>query len=205
MPQKTIYNKMKRSRESEEEISPARGTDYENSSAESDVAIVPAFKIAELDLQDGDTQPDSAMKCSMPGHKDGLAFNSYEEYAAHYNSAHTNRCLECHKNFPSSLLLDVHIEESHDAFVAARREKGGKTVCYSSHPEIPSSPIWLILLVLMFCGRLRKKMLDSREETPSSYRQTHVSEKLLLCRHKGWHRWQEINVGGEWPPSSAVE
>ena len=125
---------MKRSRESEEEISPARGTDNENSSAESGVPIVPASKIVDLDLQ----YADNAMRCSMPGHKEGLSFSSYEEYAAHYNSAHTNRCLECHKNFPSSLLLDIHIEESHDAFVAARREKGEKTVCYLTYVKICS-------------------------------------------------------------------
>lgn len=41
-----------------------------------------------------------------------------------------NRCSECGKNFPTELFLNLHIEENHDALVAARRERGEKTVCF---------------------------------------------------------------------------
>ena len=126
-PKKHIQ-KMKRSRGSEEDTRLSRGADDDTSFSDHDLATVPPSKIVDLELNDQNTPIESTMKCSMPGHKEGLTFNSYEEYAAHYNSAHTNRCLECHKNLPSSLLLNVHIEDCHDSFIAAKREKGEKTV-----------------------------------------------------------------------------
>lgn len=64
------------------------------------------------------------MRCSLPPHKEVLVFKTYEEFESHYNKAHTNRCLECGKNFPSSHILDLHHEECHDTFVALKREKG---------------------------------------------------------------------------------
>ncbi|KAI6090363.1 hypothetical protein F4821DRAFT_29508 [Hypoxylon rubiginosum] len=67
------------------------------------------------------------MKCSLPPHRDVVSFNTYAEYEAHHNRTHTNRCVECGKNFPSEHLLNVHIEECHDAFAAVRREKGEHT------------------------------------------------------------------------------
>lgn len=72
------------------------------------------------------------MKCSLPPHRDTLIFNSYSEYEAHYNKDHMNRCHECHKNFPSAHLLNVHIEEFHDPLVIIRREKGEHTVRLAS-------------------------------------------------------------------------
>ncbi|TKA26629.1 hypothetical protein B0A50_04737 [Salinomyces thailandicus] len=68
----------------------------------------------------------STMKCLMPPHKP-LSFNTYSEYESHYQQSHTNRCLECNKNFPSSHFLELHIAENHDPIVASRREKGDKT------------------------------------------------------------------------------
>ena len=96
----------------------------------------PATKIVELDSailaspsapQQGQ-QRQSTMKCSLPPHREGLAFTSYAEYESHYRKAHTNRCVECRKNFPSEHLLNVHIEECHDSFVAVKRERGEHTV-----------------------------------------------------------------------------
>lgn len=140
---------MKRSRGSEEDTSLSRGADGDNSFSDSDLAPVPPTKIVDLEINHEHTRSEQAMKCSMPGHKEGLTFGSYEEYATHYNSAHTNRCLECHKNLPSSLLLDIHIEECHDVFIAAKRDKGEKTVrsCYPP-PYVSCS---LMLLVYVFC------------------------------------------------------
>lgn len=63
----------------------------------------------------------------MPPHKEPLCFKTYGEYEAHYNKAHTNRCVECRRNFPSEHLLGVHIEDCHDAIVAVLREKGEHT------------------------------------------------------------------------------
>jgi len=67
------------------------------------------------------------MRCSLPPHKEGLPFRSYEEFEAHYNKSHVNRCVECRKNFPSEHLLGVHIEECHDALAAVQRERGEHT------------------------------------------------------------------------------
>ncbi|KAJ6446363.1 zinc finger domain-containing protein [Purpureocillium lavendulum] len=67
------------------------------------------------------------MRCSLPPHKSAISFGSYGEYEAHYHQFHTNRCLECNKNFPSDHLLSVHIEEWHDPLVKVRRDKGEHT------------------------------------------------------------------------------
>jgi hypothetical protein len=103
----------------------------------------PAAKIVELDpavlaqenvngtgplVSQQGRQQQSTMKCSLPPHREGLAFASYAEYESHYRKAHTNRCVECRKNFPSEHLLNVHIEECHDSFVAVKRERGEHTV-----------------------------------------------------------------------------
>lgn len=90
---------------------------------------VRAYKIAELDESaiDDDSSP-VAMRCSLPPHRDVLAFKTYGDYEVHYSKAHTNRCVECGRNLPSEHLLGVHIEECHDAFAALRREKGEHTV-----------------------------------------------------------------------------
>ncbi|CEJ89265.1 hypothetical protein VHEMI05118 [[Torrubiella] hemipterigena] len=67
------------------------------------------------------------MRCSLPPHKEPLAFRTYPEYEAHYHSFHLNRCIECRKNFPSNHLLGVHIEECHDPLVRVKREQGERT------------------------------------------------------------------------------
>ncbi|KAI1331189.1 hypothetical protein F5Y16DRAFT_360779 [Xylariaceae sp. FL0255] len=114
---------MKRSREPEEEY-PA-GTTAEPAS---EPAPRPAIKITGLDESAVDTSSDIAMKCSLPPHHhEVLSFTTYEEYEVHYNKSHTNRCLECRKNFPSEHLLNVHFEDCHDAFAAVKREKGEHT------------------------------------------------------------------------------
>ncbi|KAK3333535.1 hypothetical protein B0T19DRAFT_128586 [Cercophora scortea] len=88
----------------------------------------PPCKIVELDPAGSDNESSSIeMRCSMPPHKEPLVFSTYEEYEAHYNSTHTNRCVECRRNFPSAHLLGLHIEENHDAFTAVRRDKGEHT------------------------------------------------------------------------------
>ncbi len=107
---------MKRSREPDEEpSSPSTGSD-DTGPAE------PRSKIVGIDAADETT----SMTCLL--HKQRLRFGSYEEYESHYSKEHLNRCLECKKNFPSSHLLGVHIEDRHDPLVLVRREKGEHTV-----------------------------------------------------------------------------
>lgn len=66
------------------------------------------------------------MRCTLPPHKP-MRFEHYSEYETHYQREHTNRCIECNKNFPTSHFLELHIAENHDPIVATKREAGGKT------------------------------------------------------------------------------
>ncbi|KAI0114824.1 hypothetical protein F4814DRAFT_417177 [Daldinia grandis] len=125
---------MKRSREPEEDelSSPepeASSEKISNSASPREVERLPPTKITELDESAVDDNDDNTivMKCSLPPHRDVLSFRTYTEYETHHNRTHTNRCVECGKNFPSEHLLNVHIEEWHDAFAAVKREKGEHT------------------------------------------------------------------------------
>lgn len=110
---------MKRSRESEQE----------ESQDEQDVASMPVPKIVSLDANGSSAETTSAViKCSLPGHASNLSFAGYSDYEKHYNNAHTNRCLDCRRNFPSAHILDLHIREHHDALTEIRGENGEKVV-----------------------------------------------------------------------------
>ncbi|CAJ2506348.1 Uu.00g004780.m01.CDS01 [Anthostomella pinea] len=116
---------MKRSREPEEESpEPALGS---SDGVDSQEAELPASKITGLDDSAIDSSADIAMRCSLPPHREVVSFPTYEEYETHYSQAHTNRCVQCKKNFPSEHLLNVHFEDCHDAFAAVKREKGEHT------------------------------------------------------------------------------
>ncbi|KAI5819888.1 zinc finger protein [Pyronema omphalodes] len=54
------------------------------------------------------------------------AFHSYEEYEVHYAQTHTNRCMECRKNFPTNRFLELHIREHHDPLMRIMQERGAK-------------------------------------------------------------------------------
>ncbi|KAF4453584.1 hypothetical protein FALBO_15957 [Fusarium albosuccineum] len=112
---------MKRSRELQEEI------DSDSETASSQPSIRPVSKVTQLDSAIDDDQDTFAMRCTLPPHREPLAFKTYDEYEVHYNKSHTNRCLECRKNFPSQHLLNVHIEEYHDPLAIVKREKGEHT------------------------------------------------------------------------------
>ncbi|KAJ4311235.1 hypothetical protein N0V84_010560 [Fusarium piperis] len=112
---------MKRSRELQEEL------DSDPETAGTQPTIRPVFKVTQLDSAIDDELDSFAMRCNLPPHREPLAFKTYDEYEVHYNKSHTNRCLECRKNFPSEHLLNVHIEECHDPLVTVKREKGEHT------------------------------------------------------------------------------
>ncbi|KAL2825615.1 hypothetical protein BDW59DRAFT_71552 [Aspergillus cavernicola] len=97
-------------------------------------ALIPA----KIHLPDASSNPavEEVMRCSLPPHRDTLSFSSYEDYEVHYQQAHVNRCTECARNFPTGLLLNLHIEENHDPLVAAKRERGEKTYgCFVENCE----------------------------------------------------------------------
>ncbi|KAI3398286.1 hypothetical protein diail_9624 [Diaporthe ilicicola] len=108
---------MKRSRETAEDCEPSAIT-------EQDVAIVPVSKFVGLDIDNSHSDPTPDIKCSLPGHGPGLSFATYQDYETHYHKAHSNRCLDCRKNFPSSHTLNLHIKEFHDALTELRKERG---------------------------------------------------------------------------------
>lgn len=117
---------MKRSREPEEDCEPSLTTGQ-------NVAIVPVSKFVGLDADDSHSDSTSDIKCSLPGHGPGLPFATYQDYESHYHKAHSNRCLDCRKNFPSSHILNLHIREFHDALTELQKEKGDHIVsgCFS--------------------------------------------------------------------------
>lgn len=136
---------MKRSREPDEDL------DSDSHADNRHVHLRSAAKYTELDSEvaatsdndDGhDARAATAMKCSLPPHRDPVTFRTYAEYEAHYNKFHTNRCLECRKNFPSEHLLGIHIEECHDPLIVVRRDKGEHTVsfCYPFSKQPRLSP-----------------------------------------------------------------
>ncbi|KAH6610321.1 hypothetical protein Trco_000341 [Trichoderma cornu-damae] len=118
---------MKRSREPEEhlEFDPQEGDSRIVASA--GVDLRPVSKIAGLDSAVEAEDTEFAMRCSLPPHKEPLGFRFYSDYESHYHKYHTNRCIECRKNFPTHHLLGVHIEECHDPLARVAREKGEHT------------------------------------------------------------------------------
>ncbi|KAF7547372.1 hypothetical protein G7Z17_g7774 [Cylindrodendrum hubeiense] len=119
---------MKRSRELEDELdSDALRADRKPTST---VSQPPVAKIAQLDCaieDENDEENAVTMRCFLPPHREPLTFQSYDDYEVHYTKSHTNRCLECRKNFPTEHLLGVHIDECHNPMVLVQREKGEHT------------------------------------------------------------------------------
>jgi hypothetical protein len=94
----------------------------------STASSAPSCEPSKILLQDTDEPAVEVMHCSLPPHREVISFSSYEDYEVHYLQTHVNRCSECGKNFPTDRFLNLHIEENHDPLVAAKRDKGEKTV-----------------------------------------------------------------------------
>ncbi|KAK1250982.1 hypothetical protein MKX07_005537 [Trichoderma sp. CBMAI-0711] len=120
---------MKRSREPEEHLEIDPQADDSHPPAPADADLEPVSKIAGLDspVEDDDDDGEITMRCSLPPHKEPLGFRYYGDYEAHYHKFHSNRCIECRKNFPTNHLLEIHIEECHDPLAKVAREKGEHT------------------------------------------------------------------------------
>ncbi|PWW74361.1 hypothetical protein C7212DRAFT_353476 [Tuber magnatum] len=69
----------------------------------------------------------SSISCFLPPNCSGKPFASHEQFETHYIQAHSNRCHECGRNFPSLRFLDLHIAENHDPLTELKRERGDKT------------------------------------------------------------------------------
>jgi hypothetical protein len=67
------------------------------------------------------------MQCTLPPH--GVyTFADIGAFERHYAKEHTHRCTSCGANFPDAQLLEVHLSDRHDPIVAAKRDRGEKTV-----------------------------------------------------------------------------
>lgn len=116
----------KRSRDSSLSQASDDQTAQPQSSSASPAAEVPPSKHTHLDPASAGGVPE-VMRCSLPPHRETLSFSSHEEYEVHYAKVHTNRCLECGKNFPTEHFLNLHIEENHNPLREALQERGEKT------------------------------------------------------------------------------
>lgn len=128
-----LYLEMKRPRELGEGLDYSRNSEDIEEGSTTENTTLPTAKslLLDSDLED-ETSDRNVIKCSLPPHREPIAFKSHQEYESHYARFHTNRCLECRKNFPSEHLLSVHIEEWHDPLVRIKRDKGEHTVSEES-------------------------------------------------------------------------
>jgi hypothetical protein len=68
-------------------------------------------------------EDEDAIVCSVDGCKS--CFRSTWEFEAHYSTAHINICSVCRRTFPSSRLLDIHLDEAHSTYFATIASKAG--------------------------------------------------------------------------------
>ncbi|KAK9239961.1 hypothetical protein V1525DRAFT_396454 [Lipomyces kononenkoae] len=68
------------------------------------------------------------IQCTLPPHciRSPQSFASYPAFERHYATAHALVCVSCARSFPSQHYLDLHFDEFHDPFVAARRDRHEK-------------------------------------------------------------------------------
>lgn len=53
-----------------------------------------------------------------PCHQNPRHFNLYLTYLHHMTTNHDYTCEECHRKFPLMTLLEIHIDECHNPFIA---------------------------------------------------------------------------------------
>ncbi|CAK7891747.1 hypothetical protein CAAN1_01S06898 [[Candida] anglica] len=69
------------------------------------------------------TTENSNIKC--PSCTD-VYFSTYVAYEAHVLSIHTHVCNQCHRSFPTETILDIHVDEVHSSYFAAKKDRGDK-------------------------------------------------------------------------------
>ncbi|KAL9014249.1 MAG: hypothetical protein Q9173_001091 [Seirophora scorigena] len=125
---------VKRSREDSPPVDATDSPSSFTSSAEpctpSAIAAVDASrttKYLQVPHEVAEDRSRAVMRCSLAPHSETLSFGTFEEFEVHYAQVHTNRCSECHKNFPTQHFLGLHISENHDPLVEARKAREEKT------------------------------------------------------------------------------
>ncbi|KAG9879657.1 hypothetical protein KCU98_g21176, partial [Aureobasidium melanogenum] len=87
--------------------------------------VQPPGKYTHLDASTSHTA-NTAITCTLPPHQP-IKFTTYNDYEVHYLKAHSFRCIECAKNFPTEHFLSLHIAESHDPLNRVKQDRGEKT------------------------------------------------------------------------------
>ncbi|XP_024885976.1 zinc finger protein 511 [Temnothorax curvispinosus] len=72
--------------------------------------------------------------CYVPGCRN--TFQTLLDYEMHYNSSHRYACTECKVSRPNPRLLEIHIQETHDAFFKVLSEKQAMYQCYDSECDV---------------------------------------------------------------------
>ncbi|XP_011347032.1 zinc finger protein 511 isoform X2 [Ooceraea biroi] len=72
--------------------------------------------------------------CYVPGCR--TTFQTLLDYEMHYNSSHRYTCTECKVSRPNPRLLEIHVQEMHDAFFKVLSEKQPMYQCYDSECDI---------------------------------------------------------------------
>jgi len=72
--------------------------------------------------------------CNVPGCRN--TFQTLLDYEMHYNSSHRYTCTECKVSRPNPRLLEIHIQETHDAFFKVLSEKQAMHQCYDSECDV---------------------------------------------------------------------
>ncbi|KAG9569586.1 hypothetical protein KCU77_g19065, partial [Aureobasidium melanogenum] len=97
-------------------------------------SVQPPGKYTHLDASTS-AIANTAITCALPPHQP-IKFNTYNDYEVHYLKAHSFRCIECAKNFPTEHFLSLHIAESHDPLNRVRQDRGEKTYhCFVENCE----------------------------------------------------------------------
>lgn len=85
--------------------------------------------------------------CYVPGCQ--ATFQTLFDYEMHYNSSHRYTCTECKASRPSPRLLEIHIQETHDAFFKIMAEKQAMVfICILFNFKLYNSFINNIFLII---------------------------------------------------------
>ncbi|KAM7278731.1 hypothetical protein ACFE04_005865 [Oxalis oulophora] len=73
---------------------------------------------------DDDDNEDTARGIYCPIVGCGFRLTSLENFEDHYNARHSACCSVCHRVYPTSRLLSIHVSEAHDSFFQAKVARG---------------------------------------------------------------------------------
>ncbi|XP_050416243.1 zinc finger protein 511 [Patella vulgata] len=95
--------------------------------------------------------------CSITGC--GEVFDNISRYESHYNTLHRNICTVCRRVFPSNYLLEIHLQEWHDAMFEILAAKQNMYQCLVEH----------CLEKFKSCKQRKKHMVELHH-MPANYR-----------------------------------